>query len=60
MTLAAPEAVFLHCLPARRGLEVTADVIDGPQSLVWQHVANQIPVTQALIYSLCATTSGGP
>lgn len=52
MALAAEHAVFLHCLPARRGLEVTADVLDGPRSLVWQHVANQIPVTQALVQSV--------
>ena len=54
MRLAAEHAVFLHCLPARRGQEVTADVLDGPRSLVWQHVANQIPVTQALVHSLLA------
>jgi ornithine carbamoyltransferase len=52
MALAAGHAVFLHCLPARRGVEVTADVLDGPSSLVWQHVANQIPVTQALVHSV--------
>lgn len=52
MALAARHAVFLHCLPARRGLEVTAEVLDGPSSLVWQHVANQIPVTQALVHSV--------
>jgi ornithine carbamoyltransferase len=52
MALAAGHAVFLHCLPARRGVEVTADVLDGPNSLVWQHVANQIPVTQALVHSV--------
>ena len=52
MRLAASDAVFLHCLPARRGLEVTAEVIDGPRSLVWPHVANQIPVTQALVHWL--------
>jgi ornithine carbamoyltransferase len=50
MALAAGHAVFLHCLPAPRGVEVTADVLDGPSSLVWQHVANQIPVTQALVH----------
>jgi ornithine carbamoyltransferase len=52
MALAAGHAVFLHCLPARRGLEVTADGRDGPSSLVWQQVANQIPVTQALVHSV--------
>jgi hypothetical protein len=47
------------CLPARRGLEVTADSLDGPRSLVWRHVANQIPVTQALAHSLLAQRPSG-
>jgi ornithine carbamoyltransferase len=54
MRLAANHVVFLHPLPARRGVEVTADVLDGPCSLVWRHVANQIPVIQALVHSLLA------
>ena len=54
MQLAADHAVFLHPLPARRGVEVTADVLDGPRSLVWRHVANQSPVIQALVHSLLA------
>jgi ornithine carbamoyltransferase len=55
MRHASPQAVFVHCLPARRGEEVTADVLDGPTSLVWQQVANHLPVAQALLY--LATTS---
>jgi ornithine carbamoyltransferase len=43
------EAVFLHCLPARRGEEVHAEVIDGPRSLVWTLVANRLPTEQAII-----------
>jgi ornithine carbamoyltransferase len=49
MKRAAPGAVFVHCLPARRGEEVTAEVLDGPASLVWQQVANHLPVAQALL-----------
>ncbi len=41
MAGAAPDAAFLHCLPAIRGEEVTADVIDGPQSAVWKQAANR-------------------
>jgi ornithine carbamoyltransferase len=59
MAHARKTAVFLHCLPARRGLEVTAEVLDGPNSLVWQHVANQIPAIQALIYWLLAAPLEG-
>jgi ornithine carbamoyltransferase len=49
MKRAAAGAVFVHCLPARRGEEVTADVLEGPASLVWQQVANHLPVAQALL-----------
>jgi ornithine carbamoyltransferase len=52
MAAAAPHAVFMHCLPAHRGEEVTAEVIDGPRSVVWQQAANRQPTEQALIYSL--------
>jgi ornithine carbamoyltransferase len=53
MERAAADAVFIHCLPARRGEEVTSEVLDGPASLVWQQVANHLPVAQAL---LCIAT----
>jgi ornithine carbamoyltransferase len=52
MAAAAHDAVFMHCLPARRGEEVEADVIDGPQSLVWEQAANRLPTEQALLYAL--------
>jgi ornithine carbamoyltransferase len=52
MRLAAPGAVFMHCLPAHRGLEVTADVIDGPASVVWKQAANRLPTEQATLYTL--------
>ena len=42
MDQAAPGARFLHCLPAYRGLEVTADVIDGPRSVVFQQGHNRL------------------
>jgi ornithine carbamoyltransferase len=49
MALAKPHAVFMHCLPAHRGQEVTAEVIDGPQSIVWQQAANRMPTEQAML-----------
>jgi ornithine carbamoyltransferase len=49
MALAKPEARFMHCLPAHRGEEVTADVIDGRQSLVWEEAENRIHAQKSIL-----------
>ncbi len=49
MKLAAPDAVVLHCLPAYRGYEIAADVIDGPQSVVWDEAENRLHAQKALM-----------
>lgn len=49
MAAAATGAVFLHCLPAYRGHEVTAEVIDGPQSVVWQEAENRLHAQKAVL-----------
>jgi ornithine carbamoyltransferase len=56
LRMASPGAVFMHCLPAHRGLEVTAEVIDGPASIVWEQAANRLPTEQATLHTLV----GGP
>lgn len=52
LALAQPGAIFLHCLPAKRGEEVAAAVIDGPQSVVWQQSANRLPTEEAVLLML--------
>jgi len=49
MAAANPDALFMHCLPAHRGEEVDADVIDGPQSVVWDEAENRMHAQKALM-----------
>jgi len=52
MKKANPDAIFLHCLPAKRGQEVTGEVIDGPQSVIWDEAENRLHAQKALMISL--------
>lgn len=54
MRLAARDALFMHCLPAYRGQEVSAEVIDGPQSVVWDEAENRLHAQKALLEALLA------
>jgi ornithine carbamoyltransferase len=49
MRHAKPDAIFMHCLPAKRGQEVTAGVIDGPQSVVWEEAENRLHVQKGIL-----------
>jgi ornithine carbamoyltransferase len=49
MRVARPEALFMHCLPVHRGEEVAAEVIDGPQSVVWDEAENRMHTQKALL-----------
>lgn len=53
MALAKPDALFLHCLPAHRGEEVSAEVIDSPDSVVWDEAENRLHTKKALLEFLC-------
>jgi ornithine carbamoyltransferase len=49
MAAAAKDAIFMHCLPAHRGEEMTADVIDGPQSVVWDEAENRLHAQKGVL-----------
>jgi len=55
MSHAAPDAVFMHCLPAHRGLEVSAEVIDSPRSIIYDQAENRLHVQKALLHTLLLT-----
>jgi ornithine carbamoyltransferase len=59
MRLAGPDSIFLHCLPAHRGEEVSAEVIDGPASRVWPQAENRMHTEAALLYTILADDPGG-
>ena len=59
MARAASTAIFLHCLPAHRGEEVTDEVIDGPMSRVWPQAANRLYTETALLYALLTGDMAG-
>ncbi len=56
LSLAKPDAIFMNCLPATRGCEQTADVIDGPQSIVFDQAENRLHAQKAVMLSLVHTT----
>jgi ornithine carbamoyltransferase len=58
MALASPEAIVLHCLPAYRGKEIEAEVIDGPQSVVWDEAENRLHAQKALLSFLLEQREG--
>jgi len=59
MQLAQPDALFMHCLPAYRGLEVSAEVMDGAQSVVWDEAENRLHAQKALLEVLvCGFPAG--
>ena len=59
MQVAKPDARFMHCLPAHRGEEVTAEVIDGPQSVVIEQAENRLHLQKAIMAELVGATGVG-
>ena len=62
LATAAPDAVVMHCLPAHRGEEISAGVVDGPHSVVWQQAANRMHAMRGLLAWVTGTgaTPGAP
>ena len=58
LSTASPAAIVLHCLPAHRGEEITDEVLDGPQSAVFQQAANRVPAQKAILAWLLAKADG--
>ena len=58
MDAAEDEAIVLHCLPAHRGEEVAASVVDGPQSVVWQQAENRLHAQRGLLLWLAEAGAG--
>lgn len=59
MALAKKDALFMHCLPAHRGEEVSAEVLEGPQSVVWDEAENRLHTQKALMeYLLLGKLAG--
>jgi ornithine carbamoyltransferase len=56
---AAPHAVVMHCLPAHRGEEITAAVLDGPRAVVWQQAENRMHALRGLLAFLLGSTDAG-
>jgi ornithine carbamoyltransferase len=54
LDLGADDAIVMHCLPAHRGEEITADIMDGPQSVVWDQAENRLHTQKALLARLLA------
>ncbi len=59
MSRAEPDAIFMHCLPAHRGEEVAASVIDGPHSVIWEEAQNRLHSQKALLYTFLKYSKAG-